>query len=75
MYAIRSYYVISSMRVFNRSNLILLKSKEKNKRQKALDVTIKASFIGPETADDILLYACEKPVFVVDAYTRRIFIV
>jgi len=29
--------------------------------------------IGPETADDILLYACNKPVFVVDAYTRRIF--
>jgi len=28
--------------------------------------------IGPETADDILLYACDKPVFVVDAYTRRI---
>ena len=28
--------------------------------------------IGPETADDILLYACEKPTFVVDAYTRRI---
>lgn len=29
--------------------------------------------IGPETADDILLYACGHPVFVVDAYTRRIF--
>ena len=29
--------------------------------------------IGPETADSILLYAGEKPVFVVDAYTRRIF--
>lgn len=28
--------------------------------------------IGPETADDILLYACDKVVFVVDAYTRRI---
>ena len=28
--------------------------------------------IGPETADDILLYACGKVVFVVDAYTRRI---
>lgn len=28
--------------------------------------------IGPETADDILLYACHKPVFVVDAYTRRV---
>ena len=29
--------------------------------------------IGPETADSILLYAGEKPVFVVDAYTKRIF--
>ncbi len=29
--------------------------------------------IGEETADDILLYACEHPIFVVDAYTRRIF--
>lgn len=28
--------------------------------------------IGPETADSILLYAGEKPFFVVDAYTRRI---
>lgn len=29
--------------------------------------------IGPETADAILLYAAEQPIFVVDAYTRRIF--
>jgi endonuclease-3 related protein len=29
--------------------------------------------IGPETADAILLYAGKLPVFVVDAYTRRIF--
>jgi len=29
--------------------------------------------IGPETADSILLYALGKQVFVVDAYTRRIF--
>ena len=28
--------------------------------------------IGPETADSILLYAARYPVFVVDAYTRRI---
>jgi endonuclease-3 related protein len=28
--------------------------------------------IGPETADAILLYAGNHPVFVVDAYTRRI---
>ncbi len=29
--------------------------------------------VGRETADDILLYAFERPVFVIDAYTRRIF--
>ncbi len=29
--------------------------------------------IGPETADSIILYAAEQPIFVVDAYTRRIF--
>jgi endonuclease III related protein len=29
--------------------------------------------IGPETADSILLYAGDLPVFVVDAYTHRIF--
>ncbi len=30
--------------------------------------------IGPETADSILLYAGNHPVFVVDAYTRRILV-
>ncbi|MBI2143798.1 endonuclease III domain-containing protein [Candidatus Woesearchaeota archaeon] len=29
--------------------------------------------IGPETADSILLYAANKPVFVVDSYAKRIF--
>ena len=29
--------------------------------------------VGPETADDILLYAFRHPVFVIDTYTRRIF--
>lgn len=28
--------------------------------------------VGPETADSILLYALNRPVFVIDAYTRRI---
>ena len=37
-------------------------------RDKLLDVR----GIGPETADSILLYACQKPVFVCDAYTKRI---
>ncbi|WP_246562499.1 endonuclease III domain-containing protein [Rickettsiella endosymbiont of Dermanyssus gallinae] len=30
--------------------------------------------VGPETADDILLYAFERPVFVIDAYTRRLLV-
>ena len=29
--------------------------------------------IGPETCDSILLYAFNRPVFVIDAYTKRIF--
>jgi endonuclease-3 related protein len=29
--------------------------------------------IGQETADSITLYAAHKPVFVIDAYTRRVF--
>lgn len=28
--------------------------------------------VGPETADSILLYALDKPVFVIDEYTRRL---
>jgi len=37
-------------------------------REKLLSV----NGIGRETADSIILYAAEKPIFVVDAYTRRI---
>jgi len=29
--------------------------------------------VGPETADDILLYAFARPAFVIDTYTRRLF--
>lgn len=32
------------------------------------------SGVGPETADSILLYALERPVFVVDAYTARVMV-
>ncbi len=29
--------------------------------------------VGPETADSILLYAAQKPIFVIDTYTHRVF--
>ncbi len=32
---------------------------------------LKVNGIGPETADSILLYGLDKPVFVIDAYTKR----
>ncbi len=44
---------------------------EPNDRLREKLLSIKG--IGPETADSILLYACNKPAFVVDAYTHRIF--
>ncbi len=37
------------------------------------DNLLSVNGIGPETADSILLYAGNKPTFVVDAYTKRIF--
>jgi endonuclease III related protein len=40
--------------------------------QKLRDELLALNGIGPETADSILLYAGNQPVFVVDAYTRRI---
>ncbi len=33
---------------------------------------LKVNGIGPETADSIILYALEKSVFVIDAYTKRV---
>ena len=46
------------------------------RREKARDLRAEllgVHGIGEETADDILLYAVGKPVFVIDAYTRRVF--
>ncbi|HUT86092.1 MAG TPA: hypothetical protein VMW66_04580 [Elusimicrobiales bacterium] len=46
----------------------LFKEKTENLRGHLLSIW----GIGPETADSILLYACNRPVFVIDAYTMRI---
>jgi endonuclease-3 related protein len=40
--------------------------------EKLRDQLLSVHGVGPETADSILLYAGNHPVFVVDAYTRRI---
>jgi endonuclease-3 related protein len=35
---------------------------------------LKLKGLGPETVDAIILYAAERPVFVADAYTRRVLV-
>jgi endonuclease-3 related protein len=51
------------------SSMKILKKEEMNSlRHKLLNV----NGIGPETADSILLYALDKPIFVIDAYTKRV---
>jgi len=40
---------------------------------KLREMLLSVKGIGPETADDILLYAFNRKIFVIDAYTRLIF--
>ena len=50
-------------------NFVVNKGKENLDRRKLISI----KGIGKETADTILLYGLNKPVFVVDAYTKRFF--
>ena len=43
-----------------------------SRRRMTRDNLLRVWGVGPETADSILLYACHRPFFVVDAYTTRI---
>jgi endonuclease-3 related protein len=45
---------------------------KKEKVNKLREKLLGVNGIGPETADSILLYGLQKPIFVVDAYTKRI---
>ena len=50
-----------------------LKKLFRNDIKKLREELLSVNGIGPETADSIILYAAKKPVFVVDAYTKRVF--
>lgn len=73
------YYNLKATRLKNLLNMIehsysgsldgLLQEETQVARQRLLEV----KGVGPETADSILLYAGDHPLFVVDAYTHRIF--
>jgi len=46
---------------------------EKFSKRVTREQLLKVKGLGPETVDSILLYALSRPVFVVDAYTKRVF--
>lgn len=50
-------------------DIACLLKEDTNELRKGL---LSISGVGPETADSILLYAANRPVFVIDAYTYRI---
>jgi len=56
-------------REYNGNLTVMRKENIRTLRRKLLNV----NGIGAETCDSILLYALQKPIFVIDAYTKRIF--
>ncbi len=80
-YLIRSsgYYRIKAERLKSFVQFILneydgeLKRMERVPTDELRKKLLQVKGIGPETADSILLYGLNRPIFVVDTYTRRIF--
>ena len=72
------YYNIKSVRLkeflvfFLRAYQGKVKLMRRQDSRKLRRELLRVKGIGKETADSILLYALQKPVFVVDAYTKRI---
>ncbi|WP_424605429.1 endonuclease III domain-containing protein [Calditerrivibrio nitroreducens] len=50
-----------------------IKYLDRFKTSDARNILLSLKGIGKETADSILLYACEHPIFVIDKYTMRMF--
>ena len=73
------YHRVKARRLKEVSRFVLSESGGKLARLKRMDALdlrkklLEVNGVGPETADSILVYALDKPVFVVDAYTKRIF--
>ncbi|MBI4652902.1 hypothetical protein HY750_01480 [Candidatus Kuenenbacteria bacterium] len=62
------FYLIEFI-VKNQGNLEKMRKANQGELREQL---LKLKGIGPETADSILLYALDKPIFVIDEYTRRL---
>jgi endonuclease-3 related protein len=72
------YYRIKTLRLKNFVNFLFenyngsITRMEKEGLETLRGKLLGVNGIGPETADSILLYGLNKPIFVVDAYTKRI---
>lgn len=65
--------LILAAEFFNKNiKKFMIKNNDKNHIDNLRNSLLNLKGIGPETADSILLYAFQKPIFVIDAYTRRI---
>lgn len=73
------YYNLKAKRLRNLLNMIAdcydgaVENLRTDTLESARHNLLEVKGIGQETADSILLYACEKPIFVVDMYTHRVF--
>jgi endonuclease-3 related protein len=72
-YRVKARRLMNFMRMLNDQYECSLNRLFRLEMKQLRDVLLGVSGIGQETADSIILYAAEKPVFVIDAYTRRIF--
>jgi len=72
------YFNIKAKRLKNFIDLLMHEYQGSMQKMKKEDLSfvrkklLSVNGIGPETADSIILYALEKPVFVIDAYTKRV---
>ena len=71
------FYQAKAQYLFNLARSIIEKydSLERMKKmefEELREELLELKGIGPETADSILLYALDKPIFVIDEYTRRL---
>jgi len=70
------FYKIKAQYLFNLAKFVIvnygsLKKLKKIAFKKLRKKLLEVKGLGPETTDSILLYALDKPIFVIDEYTRR----
>jgi len=71
------FYLAKAGYLFGLARFVIEKYKSIDKMRKVpieklREELLEIKGVGPETADSILLYALDKPVFVIDEYTRRL---